>query len=149
MAGSPNWSSQVTPSGDHLLFVSRIALTEDGDGGGVRQAYLYSAATGSIECVSCRRDGGVVDPAHTELETGRRTLAVNNSPAKVMSDDGSRIVFARRDRLAPGGVDGQLNLYLWKNGQVSLVATSPRSMPREETRFMGFSFDDTDLFLAS
>jgi hypothetical protein len=39
-----------------------------------------------------------------------------------VSDDGRRIYFGSREVLAAGGVPGALNLYLWEEGEIKLVA---------------------------
>ncbi len=115
-------TSQVTPDGQHLVFVSSERLTEyDNFGpecsgrqvegvpvrtpGPCAEAYLYTAGTGGLVCVSCNPSGappvgsarlpqlfleGVLD---NNLEPG--TL-----PAPLaVSADGSRVFFSSPDRL--------------------------------------------------
>jgi Tol biopolymer transport system component len=137
------WTSEATPDGDHLLFVSSSANVTGYDSGGVIEAYLYSADTGTTECVSCRPDGlpsvGSVSPLIQSFPQGPN----NQSQPRKMSDDGNRVFFTTRDILAPGAVSGNPNLYEWEQGQVYLLASG--SGP-QEPRLYGASNSGDDVF---
>jgi hypothetical protein len=128
---APGWSAETTPDGDHLLFASRAKVTGY-DSGGAVEAYLYSADSGTVQCVSCRPDdepsvGGVVPPL---IDSFSNSPSAQVQPRK-MSDDGSRVVFHAPDVLAPGAVSGNVNLYEWERGQVYLLATGIGSQARD------------------
>lgn len=132
--GAQYKTSQVTPDGRTLVFVS-AADNVGYDSGGIAQAYLFSADSGEVGCVSCRRDGERpvlldLDLATTSLtdeelsqpivfRNGERTL----SEMRVISDDGSRVVFAMHDALAAGAVEGNQNIYLWDRGTLTVLDT--------------------------
>ena len=121
------WSSDATPDGGHLVFLSRSNLT-DYPAGVATQAYIYSAGDGVLRCISCRRDGqqSIGSPASFPLSHA----AINDKASRYssyMSADGSRIFFHSQDSLAPGAVTGETNFYEWHQGQLALLATDPQS----------------------
>ena len=122
------WTAYVTPSGQHLLFESRSNIAGY-ESAGVSEAYLYSAASEELVCVSCRVDGQ--PPVGVPVNTTNSVLTgLFSSPlyqlhySRPISDDGRRVFFTSRDALAPGGVEGEQNVYEWENGIVSLLTTT-------------------------
>jgi len=130
------WNAQTTKDGDYLLFVSSDNLG-GANPNGVSTAYLYSAATGQTECVSCDQNGIAQGAGAPRMITASPT-AFNSFVPDSLSEDG-RVFFTSEAALAPGAVDGQEseaalkspiednltenNLYEWHQGQVSLLAT--------------------------
>jgi hypothetical protein len=154
------WTADATPDGRHLLFQTSGDATSF-EGEGTVQAFRYSADAGAVTCVSCRRDGAAPESLPTTTGTrltpltSRRSADVPNyftSPRSI-SDDGSRIYFRSADALAPGGVDGNYNLYQWESGEVSLLATEPIDVGAvdgsETVRFMGASTNGDTVFLST
>lgn len=152
-----NWASRSTPDGRHLLFPSSARVTRY-DNNGSSQAYLYSADTGAVTCISCPADGTPsANPSANAfgfqvLPTGRESKRVFNPPSTV-SDDGSRAYFYSKDALAPGGVVGRRNLYQWSEGQVALLATEPVGSTTEGANpklfFAGGSADTESVFFTT
>lgn len=141
-------SSQTTPDGHYLLFTSSANLTGY-DSGGVEEAYLYSVASGSTTCVSCRPDGlpSVGAPPNPAGDPGTEPIrAALTEPEesyripRSLSADGNRIFFTMPDVLAPGAVSGKSNLYEWEQGQIYFLATFNKA--KEGFQDAGASGDD-------
>jgi hypothetical protein len=146
------WASQTTPYGDHLLFQSSANITGYDSGGGEEEAYRYSAGTGRLECVSCRRDGQpTLATASVAPIERRRSLGSPAAGSPAISNDGSTVFFGKRDPLATGAVASTtpfaVNRYEWRDGQISLLAASFASgvLPN----FMGAADDGTSVFLST
>lgn len=145
-------ASRTTPDGSHLLFQSDSKVT--GPSGQI-EAYLYSAATDTVECVSCRRDGspslgngGILGP----LEVIGRGGDDYNHPQRALSDDGRTVFFAKWDPLAPGASSGTSNLYEWRDGQVSLLAGELEGVTGTDPQgvvHLGASSDGSSVFIRS
>ena len=113
-----NLTAEVTPDGQHLVFVSREQLTSyDNNGpdclvfrsfplaGACAEVYLYTASDNRVVCVSCDPDG--------KPPTGSAKLTTRQFPEgygffgnpgtlprpRVVSDDGSRVFFDSPDQL--------------------------------------------------
>ena len=127
-------SPKATSDGRHLLFTSVENITGY-ESGGPSEAYIYSAASREVQCVSCRRDG---QPASASVL------------APKVSEDGSRAFFISRDVLAPGAVQGNRNVYEWKHGQVFLlVAGQGRETSTEQEQLYGISASGEDVFFGT
>jgi hypothetical protein len=141
--------TRVTPDGRHLLFVSS-ASPGLADAGGQPQAYLYDAEAERLDCVSCRRDR---QPALKHREESFDPLTSNSfntrRPPLTLTDDGSRVFFVSRNRLAFGATEGERNLYQWEEGQVSFVSRSAPNATTQGLRFVGASADGHDLYFAT
>lgn len=125
------WNAQTTRDGKYLLFVS-----SDDIGGTnpdhVAAAYLYSAATGQTECVSCGAAGIAKAPGNPRMIA--EAVTGNSFTPTSLSEDG-RVIFTSERALAPGAIEGkgtaalenadqsEYNVYEWHQGQVSLLAT--------------------------
>jgi hypothetical protein len=123
------WNAQISLSGSRLLFVSRRNIAGY-DSSGVREAYLYDAGSEELQCVTCRRDGAPpIPPVEEEspIPTGSSFVAEALHYPRALSADGQKVIFTSRDRLAPGGSPGSLNLYEWDEGQISLLYALPDS----------------------
>lgn len=135
-------SSQVSADGVHLLFESAADVTGY-ESGGSAEAYLYSAQSGRTACVSCRRDGK--PSVNPESFAPLSRLISPLAPRVSLSVDGDRVFFFSLDRLASGAVAGQRNLYEWKRGQISLIATEDTILS-ERFDFAGISADGSDVY---
>ncbi len=154
-------TSELTPDGQHFLFVSKERVTEyDNFGpecsnrnteqgpvhepGPCAEIYLYTPATGALNCVSCDPSGappagggrlpermieGFFDSAK---EPGTLPLP------RAISDDGSRVFFSSPDQLTadapptkahqPGGntaltSEFEPNVYEYEHGALHLIAS--------------------------
>ncbi len=115
-------SSEVTPDGQHMLFVSSERLTEyDNFGSECRgeavngqpmrspapcaEVYLYTAASDSLVCVSCNPSGASPTGSARLPERFKEGYLDGHAepgtlPApRAVSDDGSRVFFSSPDRL--------------------------------------------------
>lgn len=143
----PTWTAQATPDGHHLLFTSKANITGYSSGG-PKEAYLYSADSGTTTCVSCRPDGqpslgsAKVGPIASINEQGDS----NHNP-RSLSDDGRRVFFTSKDPLAPGAVAGRENVYEWENGQVYLLAVLGATFVEGE--YLDASASGDDVFVST
>jgi hypothetical protein len=148
--GSINsWSAQATPDGQHLLFASATSITAYASGG-AEEAYLYSAGSESIVCVSCRRDGKASLSGSTHPIQG---LHGQSSLAyylpRSISDDGNHVFFNSKDALAPGASEGSTNLYEWERGQVYLLLASHSEAESAGALILDSSASGDDVFVSS
>jgi DNA-binding beta-propeller fold protein YncE len=119
-------TARVSPDGLHLAFLSTAAKSLSGydnsiaSGSGCRlnsegelvgeplcpEAYLYSAESGDLTCVSCNPSGA--RPAGPALLPGW------SNPFEgphYLSNDGSRFFFESRDRLSPDDLNDKRDVY--------------------------------------
>ncbi|HEY1689073.1 MAG TPA: hypothetical protein VGF95_09450 [Solirubrobacteraceae bacterium] len=137
------WASQTNRSGSYFLFPSREDLA-GGNPSEVEEAYLYSTATGSTQCVSCTLNGSAPHSRIEAIFVYPGLLAVsdqfsnsgNKYTRRSLSEEG-RVIFSTEDALAPGAVEGhsktfgsitypvptENNVYEWNQGQIALLAT--------------------------
>lgn len=137
------WASQTNRSGSYFLFPSRENLAGSNPAG-VEEAYLYSAETGSTQCVSCTLNGSAPHSRIEALFVYPGLLAVSdqfsnsgNKYTRRSLGEGGRVIFSTEDALAPGAVEGhsktfgsitypvptENNVYEWNQGQVALLAS--------------------------
>lgn len=117
-------------SGGFLVFTSYAALTPDKTSS-ARAAYEYDVATGSLVRISIGAEGydhngnndsynASISPLEDDL--GKVTSEERNSSARTLSNDGSYVFFTSGEALLPGAVAGELHIYEYHEGQVSLIA---------------------------
>jgi hypothetical protein len=115
---------QVTPDGEHLVFVSNAPLT------GQRlnrhlQEFQYSAQDQTLTCSSCPPDGAAPTAnARPELQQSAQNLRAD---WRVQSDDGATVVFNTDAPLLPEDEDDTEDPYLWRQGSLSLLTPGPES----------------------
>ncbi len=135
-------TSQTTANGRYLLYVSAANVTGLNTLG-IPEAYLYDASRETLECVSCSGAGAPhTYPAEEVplLATGYGN-ALSSTP-RSLSEDG-RVVFTSYEALAPGAVAGEVNIYEFFRGKVSLLTTG-------QPLFHGMGGpDDEDVFISS
>ena len=90
----------ATPDGSQAFIVTEQQLTDDDTGSGA-DLYRYDVASGDL----------------TRLSTAPAEAFVESTAAAV-SDDGERVYFVAFGVLAPGGAQGEPNIYLWEDGQI-------------------------------
>ena len=157
------WTAQVSDDGESLAFESSSNPTAY-NSGGYKEVYLYSAESGRVVCVSCRPDGL---PREVHVGASERLLAEPREDAgsqrgQSMSNDGGRIFFSSPAVLASGAVEGEVftgtrgvqelvrnNVYEWRDGQVSLLATVETSGGGGIGQYLGASASGDDVFLAT
>jgi hypothetical protein len=115
----------ITADGSTVYFISKSELTEDantGETGGLStdagaDLYAYDVATGDLT------DLTVADNPADAL-TGANVTGV-----AAATKDGSYIYFTATGNLAPGGLSGQANLYVYHDGEISFVASGAGFVP--------------------
>jgi hypothetical protein len=139
-----NLTARVDSSGTHLLFESRSNIVGY-ENSGASEAYIYSADSNQISCVSCRSDERPpkVRPFTADRRLPRMTGAfgVSLHYGRSINADGSRVFFSSEDALAPGAIEGHENVYQWENGTVRLLVS--------EGQFWDSSASGDDVFLAT
>jgi hypothetical protein len=150
----PAWTSRSTRDGRHLLFQSSGNVTGY-DSGSIVEVYRYSVDTDTVVCVSCRLDGAQsvpMDGTNGVLSLlGGRATGGYHEPLRWMSEDAARIFFRSGDALAPGGVDGNQNLYQWENGLVSLIVSQAPGSAAEDAQlsYLGTNEDGSSAFFST
>jgi hypothetical protein len=146
------WTSRSTRDGTEFAYESSL----DVPGGGNPMVYLYSTGSDTKVCVSCRHDGQPPYSAAklTPLIDAEETDSFNRNFEPTILTENGRLYFYSFDPLAPGAVEGDRNLYQWEHGQVSLIATEPPGVPRNqetpgESFFGGASADGGDVYFAT
>lgn len=141
------WTSQVTSDGGRLLFLSDENVTSL-DAQGRPEAYLYDAQADRTVCVSCRRDRQPSVADGMPLPDPN-SVANRNAPVPTFTEDGRRVYFLSRNRLATGAVNGQDNLYQWEEGQVSFIGNSSPNTTSRSLRFAGASATGDDVYFTT
>jgi hypothetical protein len=145
-------TSEVTPDGTHLVFMSMLSLTgydntDAKTGQRDYEQFLYDATTGRLVCVSCNPSGArpigssyIVD---TRAGTGSSS---GNIFHRVVSPDGERVLFDSYDALVPQDTNGREDVYEYAGGAVHLISTGTSS---EESFIVEVSVSGNDVFFVS
>jgi hypothetical protein len=137
------WLARVSSDGGQLLFQSDADIPGH-DNGGVRQVYHYDADTDTLSCASCNPTGDTpLGPASIPGHVaGERTQPWEHSRA--LSDDGRRVFFSTKDDLVVRDSNGEVDPYMWQDGEVSLLSTGTSA---RESHFYNASADGDDVFI--
>jgi hypothetical protein len=141
--GNPDQSgrmAQATDDGRYLVFGTYAALIDHGpqaDTDGARDIYRYDADTGALVRLSTDFDGqGGNEPgadASFTVSVDRPAVPTLHSPRVAMSDDGASVVFNTTEALAPSDTNGTIDVYLWRDGRVSLISSGK---PSDDPNFL-------------
>jgi hypothetical protein len=115
LSGPKPAEAQSTPDGNFLVFTSPADLTVD-DTSTVAQVFRYDAITGELARISVGRSGFNEDG---NTSTSPAQLA---SRGATVSTDGEYVVFQSSDALTQTVHGGANNVYLWRQGTVSLIS---------------------------
>ena len=160
VSGSPggDWAqslkfrtSQVTPSGGDVLFLSTRKLT--GYNNEARpEAYVYDAAGNQLSCASCSTSGE--RPGVSQYGAALPQGQDEAHPMTWMSADGDRVFFESDEALASQATDGVLNVYEWERdgagechlatGCIYLLSGGKSERP---SYLLGASADGDDVFI--
>jgi len=111
--------SQTTPSGRTLVFTSTADLTPD-DTSTVAQVFVYQAESEQLVRVSRGQDGY---NNNGNTRSTRASIAQSfSSKVRIVSDDGAYVAFQSNLALTPEVHGGENNVYLWHDGNVSLIS---------------------------
>jgi len=116
-------------------------MTAD-DNGGFNQYYRYVDSTRTLECITCRPDGGASTAAVAEPPSYRGTTA--------MAGDGNTYVFRTQEALLPEDVNGTDDVYEWHNGSLGLVTDGETVWPDGpgSLALLGISRDATNVLFS-
>jgi hypothetical protein len=108
-------TARVAANGN-LAFLSSEPLTGF-DNAGNAQAFIYSAASGSLTCASCnpsgaRALGAASIPGASANGTG--PTAIRAYKSRALSASGTRLFFQTPDKLAAADTNGALDVYQWE-----------------------------------
>ena len=129
----------LSPDGTWFAFDSVRSLTgydnTPPEGGPVHEVFLYDAAANTLSCVSCNPTGEapIIGGGAELASVERRPLA-----------DGGRLFFETFEALAPSDTNGQLDVYEYENGGLSLISSGTSE---SESLFLGASESGGDVFI--
>jgi hypothetical protein len=127
---------RVTPDGRFALVLSSTSIGGAPTDG--RQAlYRYDDATRQLTCVSCRPDGS---PSQGSADLDSQGYGIPNAPNyhnRAITKDGS-VVFTSTDRLVPDDQTDSQDVYIYRDGGVSLLTSGAGDSPS----FIGDVSDD-------
>ena len=113
---------EMAAGGRVLFFLSDDPEVTTDDNGGQAQIYRYSDVDRSIECVSCADGVGAGRVGETGLGQGQWGLTK-------AALGGDAYVFTSRRALDPSDINGDTDIYEWRNGQLSLVTDGVTQYP--------------------
>lgn len=141
----------VTPSGGHFLFSTAARLT-DFDTRGRAQVYLYRFAEDELVCVSCDPSGqrpsasGVTGDSVISLPAGPLGTTYMDDQAPPITADGSTVVLASADRLIAADTNRAVDIYEYRDGELSLVTTGRAT---SDASLIGMAADGRDVFFVT
>ncbi len=97
--------------GKVVYFVSDVNLTDASDTHARNSLYRYDSTTRRLVDLTVSTDPG-------DAVEGANVLRVLN-----VADDGAYVYFTAGGNLAPGGISGRVNIYMWHDGTTRHVAT--------------------------
>lgn len=157
-SGEGALSARVSPNGNYIVFDSVEELTgydnepaesKDCDGGDLcPEIFLYDAGNNQLRCVSCVPDGesptgsAKIGFPTEELLTPSRSPSY---PIRNVLNDGS-VFFDTSSVLAPRATNGEVNVYEYQDGNVSLISSGTGAGASE---FLDASENGEDVFFAT
>lgn len=116
----------MTDGGRTLFFIGFDPGITTDETGETAQVYRYSEADRSLECVSCMpgvtpKEGVNVNQAGLNAEFA---LGIDS-----VAEDGNTVVFQTADALVPNDVNGDSDIYEWRNGRIGLVTDGVTQYP--------------------
>jgi hypothetical protein len=123
----------TTANGQYLLF------------GVGPKLYRYSAADGSIVCVSCG-SGPPAEEEHKATFNEHMIKVQDTASLRPISENGSYVFFETENALVPGTSDTKLHVYEWHEGKISLIS-SPNDPGN--AYFQGSSADGSNVFFGT
>jgi hypothetical protein len=154
-------TSQVTPSGGDVLFLSNNRLTGY-DNEGLPEAYVYDAASNQLSCASCNTSGerpALPAPHSPLIHDYGAALPQGHDQAQTMnwmSADGDRVFFESGQSLVPQATNSSLYVYEWERdgaGECHLpggcVYLLSGGHSEGASYLLGASADGDDVFIAT
>ena len=129
---------QTTDDGRYLVFATYAPLIDHGpqaDTDTASDVYRYDVETGALRRLSIDAEGeGGNQPGADAgfIAIGYGSGVIRSAPRGAMSDDGMSVVFSTDETLAPSDANGTVDVYLWRDGRVSLISSGK---PSEDHNF--------------
>lgn len=123
----------ASPNGEYLAIQSDHDFGLPGVGIGApdeMQAYLYSASTGELRCISCRQDGSTTD-GYGGIRMGVSNVWSGEVTTPV--GDNGAVAFASTVGLDPADTNGIQDAYAWIDGKQVLLSSGRGSEPSTTT----------------
>jgi hypothetical protein len=147
--------ARVSPDGTYLAFGSVEPLTgynnqplEPQDcTKRCREIFLYDASENQLDCVSCA-SSGEPPTGSAEISVPSIEMLAPQSPRYLQRNvlDDGRVFFDSRTPLAPQAVNGEVNVYEYEDGGVSLLSSGAGSGASE---FLDASENGEDVFFST
>jgi hypothetical protein len=127
---------RVSTNGAFLAFSSKASLTgydnvDTRSHANDSEIFLYSAASGSLACVSCNPSGEPPSAGFEGGDLGGATFAaVTGSPGQGTPHyltNGGEVFFDTQEALLPRDTNNQVDVYEYENGQLSLISAGTSS----------------------
>jgi hypothetical protein len=136
----------LSPTGEVAVFLADPARSTTDDAGGVPQMIRYDDRDGSLECISCAADPGVVEkgPSGAERQAGFGLDRIG-----FMSDDGEDIAFKTATPLLREDINNLSDIYLWHNGALQLVTSGAVKWPSDRLSFVSMTQDASSVLFAA
>lgn len=129
MSGEPSFS----PDGRYFTFRSFQSPTgydnqspdcpeiavEFSPPGSCAEVYTYDADTQELKCASCNPNPAAVPIGHAFLK--ENTYQINYTARSTLND--GRVFFMTEDSLVPQDVNRKMDVYQWREGEVTLIST--------------------------
>jgi hypothetical protein len=136
---------QLSADGRYVVLSTTTALIDSGpqaDTDSSADVYRYDSETGALVRLSTATSGqGGNEPGFDTAMSGKIGSAV--------SADGGTVTFFSSEALSPDDVNGQVDVYEWRGGQVSLISSGRPSPPNTLPFFALVSASGTDVFFNS
>ncbi|HEX5712133.1 MAG TPA: hypothetical protein VFX85_02340 [Solirubrobacterales bacterium] len=128
----------MTPVRDQTDQVANV------DAAGTQQIMHYDEETRALDCISCAANGASLSTIDFLLED-----FPNGPRGFPLSADGRVVVFKTATALVPGDVNGDVDVYEWRDGVVGLLTDGKGSLGENYTHVTGVSPDGEDIFFIS
>ena len=120
---------RVSADGARVLFASRARLTSD-DNSGTKQVYVYDSAAERLTCVSCPQgdsspsgDSWLFFPPDLGPSPATDQPRMPLRLPRNLSANGKQAFFETAQGLVPADINGKTDVYLWADGELSLIST--------------------------
>lgn len=120
----------VTPNGESLVFDTSDHLTPEDTNPG-QAIYRYSFTTGEVTWVSHpaesfpaanEGDNARLAPREEALNGRDGAMSFFQDGRRAISENGEDVIFVTKERLQASDINGETNVYLWHDGQVTLIS---------------------------
>ena len=140
-------SLTLTPDGTVAVFRSDApGVTADDPGScgtsTCTHLYRYAESDESVECLDCAPPGVITRSGADANDYGDYMPGLDNR--RTLSVDGRTVIFPSRTALVPADINGGIDIYQWRNGQLSLITDG--STEFAGLALVGISLDGTDIF---